>query len=185
MKALGTVADLSEEAARRATRLAAAQQRHPAGRSRLTLAQLAHTPTLQDPAGAITQVARSWERIHRDLTSGPGALTDDQADEALQVMAAGLVHPVARPGLVLTWCQLLLAVQRFDQVRDSDLEPLDIGCTSYAAAVEKASDELDWQLFPLIHGLPARDACTECVRTCESVNRWQPRVGCSKHTRAL
>lgn len=187
MKAVGTVADFSEHAAERAAQIAAARQRHPSSaRSRLTLAQLARAiPTVEDPAATLTQVARTWRRLHRELTSGPGALTDDAAAEALQVMVSGLVNAAARPGLCLTWPQVEHAVTRFDQVQDGDLEPLDIGCTSYAQAIDKASDDLAWQLYPLIHGLPSTDACPDCIRTCSTVNHWQTRVACTNHRRAL
>jgi hypothetical protein len=159
-----------------AARLDVARSRHPAGRFVAD-----GLPTIEDPAAALVAVAREWDRLHRDLTHGPGALSDDTGYEVLQVMVAGLVHRAARPGLVLTWTQVLAAVRRYEQVRDSDLEPLDVGCSTYAEAVAKADAELDWQLFPLVHGLPSRDACTDCVRTCASVNAWQTRLGCTEH----
>lgn len=162
--------------ARRASEVERAMRRHPSsGHFTVDL------PSLADPAGAITQVAREWERIHRDLTAGPGALPDEDGYEVLQVMVAALVHRTARAGLVFTWTKVLAAVKRLDQVMDSDLEPFDVGCTSYAEAVAKANTELAWELYPLVHGLPSRDACSDCVRTHASVTSWQPRLGCTQH----
>lgn len=160
-----------------ASKLQVSRSRHPAGGA-FRVDSLGRIP---DPAAALTKVARDWDRLHTDLTSGIGALTDCEAREVLTVMVTALVHPTARAALVFTWDKVLDVVRRHDAVMDSDMEPLDIGCTSYAQAAAKVDSELSWELFPLIHGLPSRDACTDCTRTCSSVNAWQTRLGCTNH----
>lgn len=163
------------------SQLQAARLRHPAGNA-YTVDTLM---LLEDPARALTQVARSWEQLHRCLATGPGALTEADADAALQTLLNALVHRHARAALVLTWPQVRFAVRQLDQVLNGDLEPLDIGCLTTDQAIAHAHGALDWHLYPLIHGLPARDACPVCVRVCSSVNAWQTRRGCTSHRRSL
>lgn len=164
---------------RHPARLAAAIGRHPSSLNRQPL------PLVIDPAAAITQVARTWDRMHRDLTAGPGALDEETGWEVLQVMLGALVHPAARPGLVLTWPQLLEALRRHDQVMDGDLAPDDLSCHTVNDALAKTDGEVQWLLFPLISGLPSRDACSDCIRTCQSANQWQARLGCTNHARSI
>lgn len=178
MKALpGSVVDFTEHAATRATQLYIAKQRHPAMRAQLLNAGL---PQI-DRARALTALAREWTNLVDDLSSGPDSLSEDEAEATLQVALAGLVHPHAKPGLVFHLPQLRQAVTRRDQMRDGILEPLDVGCHTTEAAVAECDDEIDALLWPLLAGLPLRDACRGCRSSCASVNQWQTQVACDRH----
>jgi hypothetical protein len=139
-----------------------------------------------DPAEALTAVARNWDRIVDALNSGPDALGDDEAHEAAQVMASALVHPAARPSLVFTLPALLAAVRLDEQVRDGDIDPNQIAddCRTLEHAREYTEHAVRCELYPLLHGLPLRDACLRCTHLIADVTRWPTRRGCDAHGKA-
>jgi hypothetical protein len=167
-----TVTNIATRAATRAGTLA----RHP------STSRLERDVTLPviDRAQALTVLARNHEAIHTLLSSGTDSLDDDTASEVLQWLASSFVHRLALPSLVFTLPQLISAVRTHDAVRDGEIHPGDLGCHSHQEALQDAADDIDAHLYPLLTGLPLRDACRRCRHT-RPVSRWETQVGCSEH----
>lgn len=156
-------------------------RRHPAG-SALPALEL---PPVR-PGQALEALLRGWDRIVDALTLGPDQLTEDTAEELVQNLAASLCHPDYQRGqLPLMLPQARAAIARHDAMRDGDADPHSIGCDNLASALTSTEVDVAWHLYPLISNEPAINACTDCIRLCQTVDTWQTRRGCTRHGRAV
>ncbi len=137
-------------------------------------------PAIDQPQ-ALVAICTRWDEIADLLTVGDGKLDQDEAQECLQHMASALVHPHARPTLILSLPQLQHLTRQMSQVLCGDLDPTEIGCGSLEEARVLLDSQIDQALWPLTTGLPIVDACRDCIQHCAGVQHWQPRLTCSTH----
>lgn len=135
--------------------------------------------SVEDRATALVCWASRWDDIYQQLTSGPGHMSDQLADEALIAAVTPLAHPLLGRDHIDGLIRDLLAA--INQKALYDLGSFlpegweeKYGRLDFERATEMLEDDINGALWPLLTAQTL--SCSECRRLRPDVTTWNPVV---------